>query len=63
MQFDAFVDNVLTRTYRHEIKLLSFGWIGLLSFVWINLFTRHFIEAFEATVYQFVTEAISDGVL
>lgn len=63
VQFDAFVDNVLTRTYRHEIKLLSFGWIGLLSFVWINLFTRHFIEAFEATVYQFVTEAISDGVL
>ena len=63
VQFDIFADNLLTRTYRHEIKLQSFGWIGLLPFVWINLFTTHFVEAFEATVYQFVTEAISDGVL
>lgn len=63
VQFDVFADNVLTHTYRHEIKLQAIGWIGLLPFVWINLFTTHFVEAFEATVYQFVTEAISDGVL
>ncbi|MBX3331613.1 MAG: hypothetical protein KF722_14490 [Nitrospira sp.] len=63
VQFDVFADNLLTHTYRHEIKVRAIGWIGLLPFVWINLFTTHFIEAFEATVYQFVTEAISDGVL
>lgn len=63
VQFDVFADNLLTRTYRHEIKVQSIGWIGLLPLVWINLFTTHFVEAFEATVYQFVTEAISDGVL
>lgn len=63
VQFDVFADNLLTHTYRHEIKVQSIGWIGLLPFVWINLFTTHFAEAFEATVYQFVTEAISDGVL
>lgn len=63
VQFDVFADNLLTRTYRHEIKLQSVGWIGLLPLVWVNLFTTHFVEAFEATVYQFVTEAISDGTL
>ncbi|MBX3303128.1 MAG: hypothetical protein KF693_13015 [Nitrospira sp.] len=63
VQFDVFADNLLTRTYRHEIKVQAIGWIGLLPFVWINLFTTHFVEAFEATVYQFVTEAISDEVL
>lgn len=63
VQFDVFADNRLTHTYRHEIKLQSIGWIGLLPFVWINLFTTDFVEAFEATVYQFVAEAISDGAL
>lgn len=63
VQFDVFADNLLTHTYRYEIKVQAVGWIGLLPFVWINLFTTHFVEAFEATVYQFVTEAISDGVL
>ena len=63
VQFDVFADNLLTHTYRHEIKVQSIGWIGLLPLIWINLFTTHFVEAFEATVYQFVTEAISDGVL
>jgi hypothetical protein len=63
VQFDVFADNRLTHTYRHEIRLQSIGWIGLLPLVWINLFTAHFVEAFEATVYQFVTEAISDGIL
>lgn len=63
VQFDVFADNRLTHTHRHEIKLQSIGWIGLLPFVvWVNLFTTHFVEAFEATVYQFVTETISDGV-
>lgn len=63
VQFDVFADNRLTHTYRHEIKLQAIGWAGLLPLVWINLFTTHFVEAFESTVYQFVTEAISDGVL
>ena len=63
VQFDVFADNRLTHIYRHEIKLQSIGWIGLLPFVvWVKLFTTHFVEAFEATVYQFMTETISDGV-
>lgn len=57
VQYIVYIDGQKVETYRYEITRKGGVWIGLLPFAWINLLTYNEEEAFQATAYQFASDA------
>ena len=57
VKYNVYIDGQKVETYNYEITRKVGIWIGLLPFTWINLITYDEGDAFEATAYQFVSDA------
>ena len=63
VDYELFIDTVLKKTYRYEIREKSLNWIGALLFFWVNFLTNHQSNAFTATIHQFIRDARNEGLL
>jgi hypothetical protein len=57
VKYHVYIDGREVETYKYAIRRKTGLWIVLLPFAWINLFTYNESDAFEATAFQFVSDA------
>jgi hypothetical protein len=63
VDYDLYIDTVLKKTYRYELRQKRLIWIGALPFFWVNFLTNHHANAFTAPLHQFIRDARNEGLL
>ena len=57
VKYNIYLEGKMKETYRYDITRKAGLWLGLLPFAWINAFTYSEEDAFEATAWQFSSDA------
>lgn len=57
MRYHVYVDQEAQKIYEYDIKRRTYFWLLAAPFCWVSLLTPSESDAFEATGYQFFTDA------
>jgi hypothetical protein len=63
VQYDLYNNQKVLTSGRYEFAKQTWIWIPILPFFWVNWFTTSKLDAFTATLHQFILDAQRDGYL